>query len=260
MEAKKTSSAETRARGRIGLDAYCKDLANKCGIYDDELSGICWQEGPNLSNLVQMTNSLTSATSTSVMETDHNAVAALLTGMKNSTNIERRSFVPTETKNFWECNGCRMVPLEFRARGSVVFSAGEPSNDQVSKHLSECGGSKPLTIPHNAIIEPFYGEQVPPIKVTWNSNSDSDSPVAPVVASSTTRKSRRSSSNVSVKTGTEDGLLCFDEDKEYTTDVRLLVTTFCLDCSSKSSTIATHFLFVTVCILHSHSIEEVLPH
>merc|ERR1739841_315212 len=105
--------------------------------------------------------------------------------MKNSTNIERRSFVPTETKNFWECNGCRMVPLEFRARGSVVFSAGEPSNDQVSKHLSECGGSKPLTIPHNAIIEPFYGEQVPPIKVTWNSNSDSDSPVALVVASST---------------------------------------------------------------------------
>lgn len=227
MEAKKTSSTETRARGRIGLDAYCKDLANKCGIYDDELSGICWQEGPNLSNLVQMTNSLTSTTSAAVMETDHNAVAALLTGMKHSTNIERRSFVPTETKNFWECNGCRMLPLEFRAKGSVVFSAGEPSNDQVSRHLSECGGNKPLAIPHNATIEPFYGEQVPPIKVTWNSNSES--PVAPVVTSSTARKSRRSSSNVSVKSGTEDSLLCFDEDKEYTTDVSRFVSSFCLD-------------------------------
>ncbi len=227
MEAKKTSSTETRARGRMGLDAYCKELASRCGIYDDELSGICWQEGPNLSNLVQMTHSLTSTTSASVMETDHNAVAALLTGMKNSTNIERRSFVPTETKNFWECNGCRMVPLEFRAKGSVVFSAGEPSNDQISRHLSECSGNKPLTIPHNATIESFYGEQVPPIKVTWNSNSES--PVAPVVTSSTARKSRRSSSNVSVKTGTEDGLLCFDEDKEYTTDVSRFVSSFCLD-------------------------------
>jgi len=223
MEAKKTSSTETRARGRMGLDAYCKELASRCGIYDDELSGICWQEGPNLSNLVQMTHSLTSTTSASVMETDHNAVAALLTGMKNSTNIERRSFVPTETKNFWECNGCRMVPLEFRAKGSVVFSAGEPSNDQISRHLSECSGNKPLTIPHNATIEPFYGEQVPPIKVTWNSNSDS--PVASVVTSSTARKSRRSSSNVSVKTGTEDGLLCFDEDKEYTTDFAYFTVT-----------------------------------
>ena len=215
MEAKKTSSTETRARGRMGLDAYCKDLASRCGIYDDELSGICWEEGPNLGALVQMT------TSASAVETDHNAVAALLAGMKNSTIIEKRSFVPTETNNFWECNGCRMVPLEFRAKGSVVFSASEPMNDQIKKHLLECGGNKPLAIPHNATIEPFYGEQVPPIKVTWNSNPDS--PVAPKVASSSGRKSRRSSSNVSVKTGTEDGPLCFDEDKEYTTDVSCLV-------------------------------------
>jgi hypothetical protein len=28
------------------------------------------------------------------MDTDHNAVAALLAGMKTSTNIEKRSFVP----------------------------------------------------------------------------------------------------------------------------------------------------------------------
>mmetsp|Transcript_21507 Transcript_21507/g.43152 ORF Transcript_21507/g.43152 Transcript_21507/m.43152 type:complete len:622 (+) Transcript_21507:2650-4515(+) len=220
MEAKKTSSSETRARGRMGLDAYCKDFASRCGIYDDELSGICWEEGSNPGALVQMAPPLSSTTSASVMETDQNAVAALLAGMKNSTNIETRSFVPTETPNFWECNGCRMVPLDFRAKGSVVFSVCEPSNDQVGKHLSECGRNKPLTIPHNATIESFYGEQVPPIKVTWNSNSNSElSPVAPVVASSSGRKSRRSSSNVSVKSGTEDGLLCFDEDKEYTTDV-----------------------------------------
>ena len=120
-----------------------------------------------------------------------------------------------------------MVPLDFRAKGSVVFSVCEPSNDQVGKHLSECGRNKPLTIPHNATIESFYGEQVPPIKVTWNSNSNSElSPVATVVASSSGRKSRRSSSNVSVKSGTEDGLLCFDEDKEYTTDVSRFVPSF----------------------------------
>jgi hypothetical protein len=45
VEAKKTSSNETRARGKMGLDAYCRDLASRCGVYDDELSGICWEEG-----------------------------------------------------------------------------------------------------------------------------------------------------------------------------------------------------------------------
>jgi hypothetical protein len=45
VEAKKTTSNETRARGRMGLDAYCRDLASRYGIYDDEHSGICWEEG-----------------------------------------------------------------------------------------------------------------------------------------------------------------------------------------------------------------------
>jgi endogenous inhibitor of DNA gyrase (YacG/DUF329 family) len=219
IEAKKTSSTETRARGRMGLDAYCKDLASKCGIYDDQFSGICWVEGSNAGGaLVQMAPApLTTSTTVSTdIEADRTAVAALLAGMKNSTNIERRSFVPTTTEHFWECNGCRTVPLDFRAKGSVVFSVNEPTNDQVSRHLQICSGNKPLVIPHNATIEPFYGEQVPPIKVTWDNKTES--PVVPV-ASYSGRSSRRSLSNASVKTGTEDGLLCFDEDKEYTTDV-----------------------------------------
>ena len=225
MEAKKTSSSETRGRGRMGLDAYCKDLASKCGIYDDELSGICWEEGSNPGTLVQLASAPSTTLASSEMETDRNAVAALLAGMKNSTNIDRRSFVPTTTEHFWECNGCRAVPFDFRAKGSVVFSVSEPTNDQVSHHLKICSGKQALTIPHNATIEPFYGEQVPPIKVTWDNNAESPVPVAPV-ASSSGRSSRRSSSNVSVKTGTEDGLLCVDEDKEYTTDVSRFVSSF----------------------------------
>ena len=219
MEAKKTSGSETRAKGRIGLDAYCKDLASRCGIYDDQLSGICWDEGSN-NGTIAAVPPLSSATSLPLTEIDSNAnaAAALLAGMKNSTNIETRSFVPTTTEHFWECNGCRMVPLEFRARGSVVFSAGQPSNDQVAKHLLICGGNKPLTIPHNATIEPYYGEEVPPIKITWNQNPSS-SEATTLVPSTSGRKSRRSLSNIPVKTGTEDVPLCFDEDKEYTTDV-----------------------------------------
>lgn len=148
------------------------------------------------------------------MDTDRNAAAALLASMKTSTNIEMRSFVPSTIEHFWECTGCRTVPLDFRAKGSVVFSVNEPTNDQVARHLQICGENKPLIIPHNATIEPFYGEQVPPIKVTWDK-------VAMPKAASSGRNSRRNSSNVSVKTGIEDCQLCFDEDKEFTTDVRL---------------------------------------
>lgn len=259
-EAKKTSSAETRARGRMGLDAYCKDLASKCGIYDDQFSGICWEEGPNAGGaLVQMAPVPSLSTTTAAasdIESDRNTVAALLAGMKKSTNIERRSFVPTTTEHFWECNGCRTVPLDFRAKGSVIFSASEPTNDQVSRHLQICDGNKPLVIPHNATIEPFYGEQVPPIKVTWDNKNDS--PVAPVMSYSG-RSSRRSLSNASVKRGTEDGLLCFDEDKEYTTDVSYVCFAFLY---LKHIQLLNLFplSFIPVRILHSHSIEEVLSH
>jgi hypothetical protein len=45
IEAKKTSSNETRAKGKMGLDTYCRDLASRYGVFDDEHSGICWEEG-----------------------------------------------------------------------------------------------------------------------------------------------------------------------------------------------------------------------
>jgi hypothetical protein len=251
VEAKKTSSNETRARGKMGLDAYCRDLASRCGVYDDELSGICWEEGTIPIDEIPVPELPSITSSSNNMETDRDAVAALLAGMKSSTNIEKRSFIPTTTEHFWECNGCRTVPLEFRAKGSVVFSVNEPSNDQVARHLQICNGNKPLVIPTHATIAPFYGEQVPPIKVSWDSGREYSSSsslvhtaasVAPSSGRSTRRRSTSSSnvsseksSNVSVKSGTEEGLLCSEDDKEFTTDVSsnvvLSSSTFLFLCS-----------------------------
>jgi hypothetical protein len=252
VEAKKTSSNETRARGKMGLDVYCRDLASRYGVYDDELSGICWEEGTIPIDSIPVPELPSITSSSNNMETDRDAVAALLAGMKSSTNIEKRSFIPTTTEHFWECNGCRTVPLEFRAKGSVVFSVNEPSNDQVARHLQICNGNKPLVIPTHATIAPFYGEQVPPIKVSWDSGREYSSSsslvhtaasVAPSSGRSTHRRSTSSSnvssdksSNVSVKSGTEEGLLCSEDDKEFTTDV-------------SSNVVLSSSIFLSLCLV-----------
>jgi len=54
---KKTSQLQTKSKGRVGLDAYCKNIAKQYGIIDDASSGsISWMMGtvPNF-NLVDET-------------------------------------------------------------------------------------------------------------------------------------------------------------------------------------------------------------
>ena len=217
IETKKSSILQTRTNGRVGLDAYCKKLAKKYGIIDDENSGICWVEGAELNfdlvddDIVQSktpTSSHESARSSSGQSSaiDFNSIASVLVSMKDDVNIETRPFIPSETQYFWECHSCRSNPFDYRAKGSVVHSVGDPPREKIEGHLRNCTGGKSLAIPRSATIEPYYGEGVPTIKVKWDSKHH-------------TRSSGTSKSSLNdVKAGVEVGRLCFQEDQQYTTE------------------------------------------
>jgi len=214
LQYKKTSGIQTRVNGRIGLDTYCKVIAKKYNIINDEFFGICFggiapQNGQNLKREVQKKEyDFISQQPTEVCfgEVDHNSVASVLANMKHA-------FQPSDTKYFWECKACKSVPFHFRAKGSVVFSAGEPEAETIENHLRNCKSDKSLAIPRNAKIEPFYGDEILPIKVKWDSDFTQVE-----TRTSCIFTTRKHSEEVSIKSGVEDGMLAFPEDKEYTTD------------------------------------------
>jgi hypothetical protein len=197
VETKKSSSIQTRSNGRIGLDAYCKSIAQTYDIFDDEVSGICWVDGKKYPTI----------------ELDRSAIASVLAGMRHDANVDMKPFVPSEVNCFWECSSCRCVDIPFRARGSVVFSVEEPTYNVIEDHLKICNGSDPLAIPRNATIEPFYGayqqNDVPPIRVKWENDKNK------VKESRSTRKSEKESK---IPNGVDDDPLCCDDDKQYTTE------------------------------------------
>ena len=216
-ETKKASGQQTRSNGRVGLDAYCKNLAKQYGIVDENNAVISWVEGtlPNFDEADEsyqrqapVTNlNFPSLPDQSTDATDSNSIASVLASMKNDVNVEARPFVQCETEHFWECSGCRLVPFDFRARGSVVFSVAEPPPEKIEQHLRNCTGGTPLLIPQSASIEPYYGAEVPTIKVKWNSNQ-----------SQRTADRHWNTLDATVRAGVDGGELCFQDDQQYTTD------------------------------------------
>ena len=219
IETKKTSNLQTRTNGRVGLDSYCKKIAKQFGITDDVNSGICWEVG-TVANFDHVDDDIikrqTSTSHKSVMTSfnecaDINCIASILAKMKDDTKTESRPFIPSETQYFWECYGCRSIPFEYRAMGSVVHSVGEPPREKIEGHIRHCTGEKPLAISRSATIEPYYGEGVPVIKIKWEGKHSS-------------RSSGRSKRTLdAVKAGIEDGQLCFQDDQQYTTDFAFFV-------------------------------------
>ena len=243
---KKTSQLQTKSKGRVGLDAYCKNIAKQYGIIDDASSGsISWMMGtvPNF-NLVDETfrskmassgkrrSTTPNTTTTSVAAVVANTpiiesttiiqapnthdMASVLASMRNdNVSVDTRPFVPSDTQYFWECNSCRHIPFDFRAKGSVVYSVGEPSRDKIDGHLQCCTG-RPLTIPQNAKLEPYYGQAVPTLKITWDSKK----------TRRTSGRTRRSTLGAnSIKTGLEDVQLCYQDDQQDTTDFAFFAIT-----------------------------------
>ena len=88
---KKTTHLQTRSKGRVGLDAYCKNVAKQYGVIDDETSGISWLEGtaPNfdlLDETYEKKMSRGRKKSSSTAMPDSNAMASVLANMKNDAN------------------------------------------------------------------------------------------------------------------------------------------------------------------------------
>eukprot|EP00956_Cyclotella_meneghiniana_P034970 scaffold109890_cov70-Cyclotella_meneghiniana.AAC.3 len=202
VETKKSSSIQTRSKGRLGLDAYCKNIAQQYGIFDDEESGVCWMDTSQHPSI----------------EHDKSSIASVLANMRHDTNIDMRPFVPSEMNCFWECNNCRSVDIPHRARGSVIFSVEEPTPDMIEDHLKICNGSKPLLVPRNAAIEPFYGDyeekSLPPIRVKWESEKSK---------TKEGRSKRKIDGGSDIPEGIDSDPLCFDADKAYTTDFAFFI-------------------------------------
>ena len=202
IETKKNSNLQTRTR--VGLDAYCRKLAKRYGIIDGEnSSGIRWVEGTQ-SNF-DIDDDIVLRRDESLrrlpIATDNHFIASVLASMKGDTNIETRPFVPSDTEYFWECYRCRSLPFDYRAKGSVVHSVGEPERKKIEDHIKNCTGEIPLAIPRSAIIEPYYGEGVPTIKIKWES----------------TASSTRSLNVNAVEASVLDGRLCVNDDQQYMT-------------------------------------------
>lgn len=202
VETKKSSSIQTRSKGRLGLDAYCKNVAQQYGIFDDEESGVCWMDSSKHPSI----------------EHDKSSIASVLANMRHDTNIDMRQFVPSEVKCFWECSNCRSVEIPYRARGSVIFSVEEPTLGMIEDHLKICNGSKPLLVPRHATIEPFYGDYeeraLPPIRVKWESEK---------TKTKEGRPTRRIQGGSGIPEGIDSDPLCFDTDKAYTTDFAFFI-------------------------------------
>lgn len=214
---KKISQQQTRTQGKIGLDAYCKDLSKRSHVVNHKAGGIVFckkaaaKEASNKPpDLMDDTKPILTITTIDKVRVDD----------ANEIEIDRNdpsAFVAGSIEHFWECKHCNMLPFPWRASGSVVFSADTPTIEQVSRHLSICQGKKPLRIPRNATMETSTDESKGiVVQVRWKKSSS-------LGKKSSRSKQQRSSlkdknSIQQVKTGVEDTLLAFDEDKPLTTE------------------------------------------
>lgn len=107
---------------------------------------------------------------------DDTAMASVLAGMRHAQRIDTRPFVPSETAHFWECDGCKSIPFQFRAKGSVVFNIGEPTMALIEGHLRICNGPAATMVRNAAPAEPFKSNPIPALPTLPTTN-----PAAPSV-------------------------------------------------------------------------------
>ncbi len=252
---KKMSQQQTRTQGRIGLDAYCRDLAKTRKIFDNEYGGIYFapnnlggnpgieKKAPakvNVPKKAHEKKSLqdTKVTLSKIVTRKSNSVPKLYSGtcsvVKPVTpkdpvpnRKDPSAFKEGELEHFWECKHCKSLPLQWRATGSVVFSVDAPTIDIVGRHLSVCQGSNPLRIPRDASMK--LEEDVDgatKVIVHWD-NIDNKRKSHRIKGAKLIKKRRSKSSIVSsgsdtpslpLKPGVEDALLATGDDKSLTTD------------------------------------------
>lgn len=172
--AKKTSSAQTRLIGRLGLDAYCRMLSKKIGICDAVNGGIYFSEdmGTKKSQEQGEPNNLQNCEYSFLSEVQDEATKKWdLSRAQEEQNLHSSShhFIRTKTKYFWECRHCKKLPYLWRSSGSVLFCENEPSKEDIDRHLKKCNGNIPLVIPRNAMLNSSdESSNLTTVSVKWN--------------------------------------------------------------------------------------------
>jgi len=146
---RKKSQQQSRLQGKVGLDQYFRDLARRYNITDQGEGGIKIEDAflgveqrleRRLNDEAMLErSSQPSNDEVSVYVEDH--------------EYDVSAFIQGDIEHFWVCRYCKLLPILWRASGSVIFSASNPSISMMKKHLSLCQGTKPLTIPRNAVLE-----------------------------------------------------------------------------------------------------------
>ncbi len=224
-ECKKTSQQQTRMQGRIGLDAYCKDLAKRENIQDLACGGIFVNTQPIDPSHSSSHKAKRSSQTLTFLARRHSS--EVKSKELNIDTSDPAAFVEGAVEHFWECQHCNALPYHWRASGSVVFSATAPSLDLVRNHLSVCQGKVPLCIPRNATIHinenENENENSTSVVIRWQSldkNTRKSGRIQKRLSTSDGSKKRRSSSltRVCVHEDVQDDVLVYPEDKPLTTD------------------------------------------
>jgi len=176
--AKRISQQQTRTQGRIGLDAYCRVLANKKHIVNHDSGGIYILTNPNRYVKVKDRENNLPKKRTEDISDKYLFLNKIdsISKRKNEIDLsltcekEKSPFIQGNIEHFWECENCNMLPFPWRATGSVVFSRTFPSLGTVDKHLEICQGKKPMRIPRNAVIESKREENGNSVHVRWQKN------------------------------------------------------------------------------------------
>jgi len=187
---KKSSASQTRMSGKLGLDAFCRNMAKQKSLYDSKEGGIFFC-GQNLQN-----------NRSSIINKDINRKTLYSTQPKSKLP-EVGDFIPSSRVNFWECRHCNSIPYPWRASGSVIFKSDAPSIEDTKKHLSKCKGNKSLTIPRSATMT-ISNENERCILIKWDKNTG-------------LHLSERLNSKA-FPYGSLDRRLMYDQDKDMTTD------------------------------------------
>ena len=253
--AKKISQQQTRTAKRIGLDGYCKEFAKSNGICNRSDGGIYCKGEKGLKN-VESSVTLSPEESTQkkksafskrkfseVSSTTATTKSSISSNESAPQKIDRNdpsAFVGGDIEYFWECKHCRVLPHQWRASGSVVFCASQPTMELVGKHLSACQGNKPLCIPRDASMKVKTsksetigqeGEEKLSVVVQWESGGRKKTRTKRRHSISSKegrakKKLKKSSSNstqpsippTNVKTGIEEEALVSQDSKSMTTD------------------------------------------
>ena len=247
--AKRHSQQQTRSPGKVGLDAYCKQVAKTNKMRDHEIGGVyisnqglAEKDGCSTSGEMSTRAQVTKSCNISV---PNDKVGQETFSGSDVSNLVRKpvpvpprdpipdrndpsAFLEGSVEHFWECKHCNSLPFHWRATGSVVFCAEKPTIELVVKHLSVCQGKKPLSIPRNAAIKvktSGNSEHGPSVIVQWcndeGKRKSSRTKRQSLGPGDNPKKKRKTVASVSlndVQSGVDEASLALPQEKALTTD------------------------------------------